>query len=161
MGRVSICQKNCNTIDLRRAQVNEVKSLLCWSQCLNQACWLDFNSIYAGLLFRNTNIYLSIWILHHIFTTKWCRHLASTLKLNKNLLIFQINIMTAHDMVTQGVRASTAMILTRWGRDQIDTITQTTFLSAFFWTKMFELRLKFHWSLFLRVQLTKFHHWFR
>ena len=23
MGRVSICQKNCNTIDLRRAQVND------------------------------------------------------------------------------------------------------------------------------------------
>ena len=24
MGRVSTCQKNCNTIDLRRAQVNDV-----------------------------------------------------------------------------------------------------------------------------------------
>ena len=27
--------------------------------------------------------------------------------------------------------------------------------------KMFEYRLKFHWSLFLRVQLTIFQHWFR
>ena len=27
--------------------------------------------------------------------------------------------------------------------------------------KCFELRLKFHWSLFLRVQLTIFQHWFR
>ena len=26
---------------------------------------------------------------------------------------------------------------------------------------MFEFRLKFHWSLFLRVQLTIFQHWFR
>ena len=26
---------------------------------------------------------------------------------------------------------------------------------------MFEFRLKFHWSLFPRVQLTIFHHWFR
>ena len=25
MGRVSTCQKNCNTIDLRRAQVNDFK----------------------------------------------------------------------------------------------------------------------------------------
>ena len=25
MGRVSTCQKNCNTIDLRRAQVNDIK----------------------------------------------------------------------------------------------------------------------------------------
>ena len=24
MGRVSTCQKNCNTIDLRRAQVNDI-----------------------------------------------------------------------------------------------------------------------------------------
>ena len=44
--------------------------------------------------------------------------------------------------------------LTHWGRDDMDAITQTTFLSAFFWMKMFEFRLKFHWSLFLRVQLT-------
>ena len=27
--------------------------------------------------------------------------------------------------------------------------------------KMFEFRLKFHWSLFQRVQLTIFQHWFR
>ena len=37
MGRVSICQKNCNTIDLRRAQVNELfllHSLLLTRYCL-------------------------------------------------------------------------------------------------------------------------------
>ena len=33
--------------------------------------------------------------------------------------------------------------------------------SAFSWMKMFEFRLKFHLSLFLRVQLTIIHHWFR
>ena len=36
-----------------------------------------------------------------------------------------------------------------------------TFCSAFSWMKMFEFQLKFHWSLFLRVQLTIFQHWFR
>ena len=50
--------------------------------------------------------------------------------------------------------------LTHWGRDKMDAISQTTFSSAFSWMKMFELRLKFHWSLFLRVQLTIFQHWF-
>ena len=30
-----------------------------------------------------------------------------------------------------------------------------------FWMKMFEFRLKYHWSLFLRFQWTIFHHWFR
>ena len=51
--------------------------------------------------------------------------------------------------------------LTHWGRDKMDAISQTTFSSAFSWMKMFEFRLKFHWSLFLMVQLTIFHHWFR
>ena len=48
--------------------------------------------------------------------------------------------------------------LTHWGRDKMDAISQTTFWSAFSWMKMFEFRLKFHWSLFLRVQLTIFQH---
>ena len=51
--------------------------------------------------------------------------------------------------------------LTHWGRDKMDAISQTTYSSAFYWTKMYELRLKIHWSLFLRVQLTIFHHCFR
>ena len=32
-------------------------------------------------------------------------------------------------------------------------ICQTTFWNAFSWMKMYEFRLKFHWSLFLGVQL--------
>ena len=32
MGRVSICQKNCNTIDLRRAQVNN-SNTICGVTC--------------------------------------------------------------------------------------------------------------------------------
>ena len=49
---------------------------------------------------------------------------------------------------------SVKLSLTHWGRDKMDAIWQTTFSSAFSWLKMFEFRLKFHWSLFLRVQLT-------
>ena len=51
--------------------------------------------------------------------------------------------------------------LTHWGRDKMDAISQTTLSNAFLWMKMLEFWLKFHWSLFLRVQLTIFHHWFR
>ena len=51
--------------------------------------------------------------------------------------------------------------LTHWGRDKMDAISQTTSSSAFPWMKMFKFRLKFQWSLFLRVQLTIFQHWFR
>ena len=46
---------------------------------------------------------------------------------------------------------------THWGRNKMATILQTPFS----WMQMFEFRLKFHWSLFPRVQLTIFQHWFR
>ena len=39
-------------------------------------------------------------------------------------------------------------------------IFRTTFSNAFYWMKMFEFGLKYHWSLFLRVQLTISQHWF-
>ena len=51
--------------------------------------------------------------------------------------------------------------LTHWGRDEMNNISQTTFLNAFSSMEMFEFRLKFHWSLFPRVQFTIFQPWFR
>ena len=54
-----------------------------------------------------------------------------------------------------------SIVLTHWGRDKMDAISQTTSSSAFSWMKMFEFRLKFQWSLFPRAQLTIFQHWFR
>ena len=43
--------------------------------------------------------------------------------------------------------------------DKMATISQTIFSDAFFWMKSFVL--EFHWSSFLRVQLTLNQHWFR
>ena len=37
------------------------------------------------------------------------------------------------------------------GPRQMDAISQTTFSSGFSWMKMFDLRLKFYWNLFVRV----------
>ena len=51
--------------------------------------------------------------------------------------------------------------LTYWGRDKMAAISQTTFSNAISWIKMYKFRLKFHWSLFPRVQSTIFQHWFR
>ena len=51
--------------------------------------------------------------------------------------------------------------LTHWGWDKMDAISQTTLSNAFLYMKMLKFWLKFHWSLFLRVQLTIFQHWFR
>ena len=51
--------------------------------------------------------------------------------------------------------------LTHWGRDKMAVISQTILSNAFYWMKIFEFRLKFHWSLFLRVQSTIFQHWLK
>ena len=42
-------------------------------------------------------------------------------------------------------------LLTLWGWDNMAAIFQTTFSDAFSWMKIYELRLIFHWALFLRV----------
>ena len=41
---------------------------------------------------------------------------------------------------------------THWGRGKIAAISQSTYTNAFSWMKFIEFRLKFHWSLFLKVQ---------
>ena len=45
--------------------------------------------------------------------------------------------------------------------DKMAAVSKTIFSVAFSWMKRFVFWLKFHWSLFLRVQITIFHHWFR
>ena len=47
---------------------------------------------------------------------------------------------------------------TNWGRDKMAGISQTTVSNAFSWMKIFEFRLIFPWSVFLRVQLTILQH---
>ena len=59
------------------------------------------------------------------------------------------------------VKSASRILLTHWGQDKMAAVSQTTLSNAFSWMKMLEFRLKFHWSLFLRVQLTISNHWFR
>ena len=51
--------------------------------------------------------------------------------------------------------------LTHWGRDKMAAIFQTMFSNSFSWMKMYEFRLRFHRSLFQRVQVTIYQRWFR
>ena len=45
-------------------------------------------------------------------------------------------------------------LLTHCGRDRMVDILRTTFSNAFSWMKIYEFRLKFHYSFFLRFKLT-------
>ena len=47
-------------------------------------------------------------------------------------------------------------VLTHWGWDKVAAISQTTLSNSLSWMKTYELWLRLHWSLFLRVQLTIF-----
>ena len=50
------------------------------------------------------------------------------------------------------------MVLTHWGLDKMAAISQTTVSNSFPWMKIYEFWIKFHRSLFLRVQQTLFQH---
>ena len=52
-------------------------------------------------------------------------------------------------------------LLTQLLQDKMAAISQTIFSDAFSWMKSFVFSLKFHWGLFLNVQLTITQDWFR
>ena len=56
---------------------------------------------------------------------------------------------------------SVYLLLTHWDRDKMDVIPQAIYQNAVSLKKMFEFWFKFHWSLYIRVQITIFQHWFR
>ena len=57
-----------------------------------------------------------------------------------------------------GCKLFNTLRLRRNGRDFPDDILKCIFLNK---DICISIRLRFHWSLFVRVQLTKFQHWFR
>ena len=59
------------------------------------------------------------------------------------------------------VRCQPKPMLTHWGRDKMDAISQTTFSHAFSSMKIVVFWLNFHWNMFPRIQLTIIQHWFR
>ena len=42
-------------------------------------------------------------------------------------------------------------LLTHWGRNKMDAISQTTFWNVFSWMKIVEFQIKFHWNMFIGV----------
>ena len=86
-------------------------------------------------------------------------------------IVSALMLTTSHDATTYGVVRKNMLSqdhlsyhyisLTHWGRDKMAANLQTTLSKAFSWMKVFEFRLKFHWGLFLRVQLSIFQLWFR
>ena len=72
-----------------------------------------------------------------------------------------LNILIHESIKFSSIGGADGIDLTYWGRDKMVTIFQTKFLNAFSRMKMHQSRLRFHWSLFPKVGLTIFQHWFR
>ena len=89
---------------------------------------------------------------HYTFIKK-CRFLGKGIhfiKTRRSQYIF-IYLTLTLALTLIGTLSQDVISLTHWGRDEINNISQTTFSNAFSSMKMFEFRLKFHWSLFPRV----------
>ena len=69
-----------------------------------------------------------------------------------------VNIMYSKPLI---YKTRTTTFLIHQDRDKMVAISQTTFSKTFSWMKIFEFRLVFHWSLFLRAKLTISQHYSR
>ena len=72
--------------------------------------------------------------------------------------MFDVIHASSRDIGILNIHAFSRRYLTHWGRDKMAAVSQTTLSNASSWMKMLEFRLRFHWGLFLRVQLTIFQH---
>ena len=100
----------------------------------------------------------------------WSRHLPGNAILNRRSVLWLVHAMAwcllsirpvPESMITYHPCDSEEHVFNTLRPRQMDAISQTTFWNAFSWMKMFEFRLKFHWGVFLRFQLTLFQHWYR
>ena len=168
---------------LRRA-ANKVDRSNSWLRGYWHKSYSDFSVLYPARCDRNPvginpfkirSCVLSSHMLHHSDVIWALSRFTSTSIFYQQVVQIDIkeNIKYLHDCSCMIVTAidddfrcvyinrNSRPELTHWGRDKMATISQTTLSIAFSWMKMLEFRLNFHWSLFLRVQLTIFQHWFR
>ena len=115
-----------------------------------QHWWQGIHMTYLSIFFRITSQTLSYicpcacgFILGYIVKTGW----------------FQKTKKCAHCAQFSGYILFGP--LTHWGWHKMAAMFQATFSNAFSWMKMFKFRLRFHCSLFPRIKLTIFQHWFR
>ena len=89
---------------------------------------------------------ICFWRIRVSWRSKWYGHFTTPVLGFRLFVRLNIYILTSY--------------LIHWGRDEMAAIFQTTISHAFSSMKINKFRLRFHWSLFPRVQLTVFQHWF-
>ena len=72
-----------------------------------------------------------------------------------------VKLRSYFDLTKEILHLALACRLSHLPLDKMAAILQTTSSNAFSWKKSYVFWFEFHWSLFLRVQLTMCQHWFR
>ena len=154
----------------------EICSIACW-----EAIQFSFITKSKGELLD----WMALWKVNHDRITKYidyssmtnikyitrvCHNYKLTQHALYNFMFAYIELAHKNEILVAFMRSKfilcsvsiiTALCSTHWGRDNMAAILQTTHSNAFSLMKIFECRLKFHWTLYIRVQLAIFQHWFR
>ena len=110
--------------------------------------YLDSN--FSEVCSKGSCWYISIGSINGLASNKW-----QAITWTKLLKITQFNVSPDLNEFSRSTAAINVLIY------KMAAVSQTTLSNAFSWMKMLEFRLRFQWSLFLRVQLTIFQHWFK
>ena len=111
----------------------------------------------------------NLWLSHFTHEVIACHHRPYYVLHGLSIVTLQDAFLwVAHTILSQlgnwfkhNSFARVGLYLTHWGQDKMAAFFQTTFSNKFSWMKMYGFRLEFHCSLFLRLELTIFQHWFR
>ena len=129
--------------------------------CIKHNYWFIIQRIFNWLAVNTTTTTIRLHQRQYYQFDGLERRNSSALSVELHLTAFTIQIKVMMDGKWIHEFSLIATNLTHWGRDRMAAIFQTTVSNGFSWMKMYEFRLKLHWSLFPRVQLTIFQHWFR
>ena len=99
----------------------------------------------------NTKHFITLFLHRDFYKTQ----IHSLISLSKQKVRFLVHRLVCNCCILSLPHSNTSSPL-----NKMAAILQTTILSTYSWMKMLVFRLKYHWSLLLRVQLTIRKHWF-
>ena len=116
---------------------------------------LIMNTLISQYFFTHAIFLQNCYNKHHMpCPLKWKSDIFPILSLMSSL---QGSVLHFFDHTTQSILQF--LSLTHGGRDTM--VTRQPFRNIFWWKKIYEFQLIFHWSLFLRVKYKISHHWFK
>ena len=158
-----------NLADFRQLQIPNALTIISFSCAKYVACFIlpwewESDLAFGVTLLGNPDVwyyfinpsYFVIWMPNILYDQN------RNSQLSRNRSIADKIRLSVKDLVTLSNACWPWYVqLTNLPLDKMAALSQTTFSNAFFWIKSFVFWLKFHWSLFLMIQLTITEYWLR